>query len=207
MSHSAKRPRLGVVEDDPTTRTHIVDRLVAEGFEVAHAVGSVREGCAIVSDVDGVLVDLGLPDGSGHRVIAAAHAAGVPALVVSVLTDDDALFGALEAGASGYCLKQDGVGGIPHAVAVMLEGGAPISPRIARRVLESFRREPTAESSLTPRELEVLDFFGRGSTYAEVGRYLEISVNTVRHHVRAIYDKLHVTSKAEAVALVLGRRS
>lgn len=208
MMPGAKPVRVLIVEDDTTMRDEVRRVLLASGFDVTDAVGTVHEGTLLLGQADVVLVDLGLPDGHGNAVLAAAHTLGIPSLVLSALADDDAIFGALRAGALGYCLKVDGISGIHEALKLLLEGGAPISPRIARRVIESFR--PTTRTpvdDLTPRELEVLQYFVHGCTYVEVGRVLGVSVNTVRTFVRGIYDKLHVASKAEAVARYLARSS
>ncbi len=215
MSAPPDRPRAPpvrvlVVEDDPALRALLVQQLEAAAMAVV-AVGSVAHGrAALAAELSVALVDLGLPDGSGIDLITAAREVGVPALVLSALGDDASVFGALRAGASGYCLKADGHDRIAEAVKVVLDGGAAIAPGIARRMLDFFRVPPVAPSradpdlaSLTPRERELMELFAAGCTYAEVARLLQISINTVRHHVRSLYDKLHVSSKAEAVALML----
>jgi DNA-binding NarL/FixJ family response regulator len=126
-----------------------------------------------------------------------------------VFDDDDKVYQALSAGASGYLLKSDAAARVGEALGVLKEGGAPISPMIARRLLDDFRSraaprpaasEPApAEAELTPREREIIELFAKGATYEDVARILSMSVNTVRHHVRGMYKKLHVCSKAEAV--------
>ena len=210
--------RVLVVEDDDAVRAMLVEKLEAAGFDAADAVATVASARrALASRPSVVCVDLELPDGSGVDVIDEARALGVPALVLSVHGDDASVFGALRAGASGYCLKSDGCGRIDEAIRVVLAGGAAIAPGIARRMLDFFRgagappqpvaaapgRDAFDPATLTDRERELMELFAAGCTYAEVAQIVDISINTVRHHVRGLYEKLHVNSKAEAVALLL----
>lgn len=214
-------PSVLVVEDDANVRMALVAQLETAGMSVAGATGSASEACVMLAERPSiVLVDLGLPDGHGRDVIAAARELAVPALVLTVHADDACVFGAIRAGAAGYCLKSEAWARIEESVRIVLAGGAPISPSIARRLLESFRGEgvsnPHGEpgsppagavrAPLTERERELMDLFAAGCTYAEAARIVGISINTVRHHVRGLYEKLHVNSKAEAVALLYRSR-
>jgi DNA-binding NarL/FixJ family response regulator len=129
--------------------------------------------------------------------------------VLTVLDDERTAYRALSLGASGYLVKPDGVPSIAGAVDHLIAGGSPISPRIARWLLDDLRARdglpcpPEDVDALTPREVEVVELFAAGATYAEVGRALGITVNTVRQYVRQLYDKLHVCSKTEAVLKVM----
>lgn len=205
-----------VVEDDDALRATLVQQLEAAKLGIAGAVATVAAARrALASRPSIALVDLCLPDGNGAEVIAEARALGVPALVLSAHGDDGSVFGALRAGASGYCLKVDGYERIAEAIRVVLGGGAAIAPGIARRMLDFFRggapavavaevdRRAFDPGTLTERERELMELFAAGCTYAEVARILGVSINTVRHHVRGLYEKLHVNSKAEAVALLV----
>ncbi len=201
-----------VVEDDDVVRSEIVRRIdVTPGLRVAvEAVdlASARSGL----DEPGVelaLFDLHLPDGNAISLIPGARARGIAVLVLTMFEDNASVFDAIAAGAGGYVLKDDALTTVGEALLTLLDGGAPISPRIASQLLERFRcgTEPCegGTSPLTCREHSVVELFASGATYAEVGSALDITVNTVRQHVRHIYEKLHVSTKAEAVAWYSGR--
>lgn len=153
------------------------------------------------------LVDLGLPDGSGVRVIEALARRGDTVAIVATVFDDDAhLFPALRAGAQGYVLKDQP----PEALAAMLQGIAagqpPLSPSIARRLLTHFRPAPEPDApALTPRETEVLRLTAKGLTVQEVADLLGLSRHTAGGYLKDIYRKLSVSTRAEA-ALEAARR-
>lgn len=147
------------------------------------------------------LVDLGLPDGSGTRLIEYLSARGVLCVVATVFDDDAHLFPALRMGAQGYVLKDQP----PEALAELLRGitagHPPLSPSIARRLLQHFR--PPAASvddapRLTPRESDVLRLVAKGYTLAQVAESLAISRNTASGYLKDVYRKLSVSSRAEA---------
>ncbi len=150
---------------------------------------------------DLALVDLGLPDGSGNEFIteaARAHPDTV-CVVTTVFGDDQHLFAALRAGAQGYLLKdrdQDSLAELLHGI---VDGRPPLSPAIARRLLDHFH-EPPAESDvgLTEREREVLTLLAKGLTVAEAAKLLDITPNTAAGYVKIVYRKLNVSSRAEA---------
>ncbi|MBK6694550.1 MAG: response regulator transcription factor [Myxococcales bacterium] len=206
-----------VVEDDPFVRRGLVRQISeAPAFEVAGEAGDVKGGRELIASGKAKLgiFDLGLPDGNGTELIALATASGMSVLVLTVWDDDESVFQALSAGASGYLLKSDAAAGrVAEALAVLRDGGAPISPTIARRLIDEFRQKaPRAElkatpelATLTEREREIMELFAKGATYDEVGNMLSMSINTVRHHVRSLYRKLHVCSKAEAVTAAYRR--
>ncbi len=157
--------------------------------------------------VDVAVVDVDLPGLSGIEAVRRLAAARpeVHCLMFTVSDHDDGVFRALEAGACGYLLKSTDASRLVERIVEVAGGGAPMSPGIARRVLARFRgpRPPMASdaspvTNLTPRELEVLEMLGRGLTYGMIGRGLGIGTGTVQSHVKAIYRKLEVSSKAEA---------
>lgn len=209
-----------VIEDDPFVRKGIVAQIrsdpafevVAEAADVQAARAAIESGKAKVG-----VFDLQLRDGTTLPLIPLAVERGMAVLVLTVWDDDENVYNALAAGAGGYLLKGDASAGrITDALKVLLDGGAPISPMIARRLLDDLRLrapraattpasapgKPSADlSSLTEREREIIELFAKGSTYEEVADMLTMSVNTVRHHVRSMYRKLHVCSKAEAVTV------
>jgi DNA-binding NarL/FixJ family response regulator len=158
------------------------------------------------------LVDLGLPGMSGIEVVRRLASARpeVDCLVFSASADDDDVFEALQAGASGYLLKGTDGQKLLDSIIEVAAGGAPMSPAIARRVLGRLRdsrpppKEP--EAHLTPRETEVLEMLARGLTYALIARALGIGAGTVQSHIKTIYRKLEINSKAEAAAEAFRRR-
>jgi DNA-binding NarL/FixJ family response regulator len=160
---------------------------------------------------DVVLSDIGLPGLSGIegvRILKARH----PPLLVLMLTvydDDDRIFEAMCAGASGYLLKKTPPARLLESLREAVAGGAPMSPEVARRVIGLFRalRPPErANYHLTPHETRLLKLFVEGHNYKTAAVELGVSINTVNFHVRSIYDKLQVHSRSEAVAKALINR-
>jgi DNA-binding NarL/FixJ family response regulator len=144
------------------------------------------------------LVDLGLPDGSGLDVIRAIAAErDSVAVVLSVFDDEATVLDAIEAGASGYLLKDDA--DVPEAILRAANGESPVSPAIAVHLLRRLRPAAPSEASLTPREIELLECFARGHSYKEAALRLGISYHTVTDHVKAVYRKLAVRTRGEAV--------
>src|SRR5262245_3974976 len=157
---------------------------------------------------DAIFVDIGLPGMSGidgirllkDRFPAAAL------LVLSVYDDDDRIFRALCAGACGYLLKKTPPARLLESVTDALSGGAPMSPEVARRVVNLFRKiapPPGVPHDLTPHEIRLLKLLVNGHSYKTAGAELNVSINTVRSYIRNIYEKLQVHSKSEAVAKAL----
>jgi len=158
------------------------------------------------------LIDLVLPDGSGATLIREMkerHPHIIP-VVISIYEDDGYLFDALAAGAQGYLLKDEPQGALVRRLREIEQGELPLSPSIARRVLEHFRRDTapttaTTGASLTGRERDVLSLVARGLRIGEVADELRLTRNTVAGYVKAIYSKLNISSRAEA-ALEARRR-
>jgi DNA-binding NarL/FixJ family response regulator len=156
---------------------------------------------------DILLIDIGLPDASGLDVIPTVRSQA-PATVVIVLTvyeDDEKIFRAVCAGAAGYLLKGSSVAEIVATVREALLGGSPMSPKIARRVLEMFSKlvPKTPDYGLTPREKEILQLIVAGLTTKELADRIELSIHTVDTHLRRIYSKLEVHNRSGAVAKAL----
>jgi DNA-binding NarL/FixJ family response regulator len=154
---------------------------------------------------DLALIDLSLPDGNGTTVVQALSTQFPRCMIVvaTLFDDDDHLFPALRAGAQGYLLKDQAPEELVKQLCGINEGHPPLSPSIARRLLSHFRAEPEKhpakeETQLTPREREVLSALARGITIANIGDELGISRHTVGDHVKNIYRKLNITSRAEA---------
>jgi DNA-binding NarL/FixJ family response regulator len=159
-----------------------------------------------------ILVDIGLPGISGIEGIRLLKEAR-PALALLVLTvyeDEDRLFSALCAGACGYLLKGTPPHRLIESLREAMEGGAPMSPQIARRVVQHFQAPRPLQLApacdLTPHELRILRLLVEGHHYQTAADQLGVTVNTIRFHLRRIYEKLQVHSKAEAVAKALRER-
>jgi len=157
-------------------------------------------------DIDVVLMDIGLPGMSGIDGIKSAKKIK-PDLIILMLTvyeDSQSVFNALCAGACGYLVKKTPPTRLLEAIKDAYEGGAPMSSLIARQVIDIFRQSHPAssqeETQLSAREKEVTTYLAEGNNYQEIADRLFISVDTVRHHIRNIYRKLHVHSQSEAVA-------
>jgi DNA-binding NarL/FixJ family response regulator len=206
------RLRVFIVEDDGPTREYFAASVLrSERMVLAGTAGTVAEALAWLDApgqaIDVLLSDLGLPDGSGLDVIR--HVARVhprcECLVISVFGDDENVLASIEAGALGYIHKDSTPEDIASTILEMREGGSPISPMIARRVLSRLTGRapapvPAAERSpLSPREQQVLELIARGFSYAEIARLQAVSVHTVQTHIKNLYRKLAVNSRSEAV--------
>jgi DNA-binding NarL/FixJ family response regulator len=179
----------------------------AGGFDTME--NALRDMGRVAPDI--VLTDLGLPGMSGVdgiRILRERYPE-MPILALSVYDEDDAIFDALCAGASGYLLKNTAPARILEALTEAMNGGAPMSPEVARRVVRLFRefRPPERASyRLTAQESELLKLFVEGHHYKTAADVMNISVNTVGFHLKNIYAKLRVHSKTEAVAKALRER-
>jgi DNA-binding NarL/FixJ family response regulator len=201
---------VGIVEDDTLLRSTL-KRLVgeADGFRCVATCATGEEALqklpALQPQV--VLMDLNLPQMSGIECIRRLKES-LPATQIIVLTvyeDSEHIFRALKAGASGYLLKRSEPEEVLDAIKDAREGGAPMSSQIARRVVHSFHEpaQSNADVKLTERENEILSFLSKGFANKEIADKLEISVPTVRTHLRHIYEKLHVRSRTEAIVKYL----
>ena len=201
-----------VIEDDPALLQELAARVTANPeLRLLDTATDLDGARALLSCAPPSLValDLGLPGGSGLSLVAPARQRGHSIVVHTVPEDDCTVFEALRHGAAGYLLKGDPTVDLVAGLLLMRDGGALVSPRIARKVLASFSQSlapPPEAALLTARERSVLELFGHGCTYGEVANMLGMSVNTVRTHVRRAYEKLHVSSKLEAVSVLAGRR-
>jgi DNA-binding NarL/FixJ family response regulator len=155
-----------------------------------------------------VLMDIDLPDINGIEGVRTVKNVfeKIQVLMFTVFEDDEKIFAAIRAGASGYLLKKTSPGEIISAVQQLYEGGAPMSPSIARKVVQTFQSPPNyslADYELTAREKEILFSLVDGLSYKKIGEKYFISLSTIRTHICNIYSKLHVHSKSQAVAKVL----
>lgn len=209
---------VAIIEDKPEFLAHFAQIIRAEAeFTLVGTASNGADGIALVDRIgaDVYLVDLGLPDMSGTEVIkhAIKTCADSDVLVITVFGDDAHIIESVEAGATGYVLKDSSPAEIVDCIRTLRAGGSPVSPVIARKLLQRFRLEsqmaapalnvPAAASStkaaLTQRETEILSLLGKGLSFSEIGESLHISSHTVAQHIKKIYRKLAVHSRGEAV--------
>jgi len=211
--------RVALVEDDADFQWALTAAIAeAPGMMLAGVASTRAEGLRLLKQApaDVLLVDLGLPDGSGIDVIRAAQAEWPDcAIMVNTVFGDEAhVMRAINAGASGYLLKDSAPEEMVAEIRSLHDGGSPISPRIARQILTRFREPATTTLALPPaarrdsgkphaalsaREREVLEYISKGFTADEIAGLIAVSRNTVPTYVRRIYKKLEVSSKAEAL--------
>lgn len=203
--------RVAVVEDQPTLREGFAT-LIEEtpGYQCTGTFGSAEDALEGIpqSLPDIVLMDIGLPGMSGIEATRELKQRypDLNCVVITVYDDDARIFEALCAGATGYLLKKTEPSRLMAGIREAQEGGAPMSPRIARSVVKLFRgvKPPeAADYDLTPHELRILKLLVDGYGYRMVAEELDVSVNTVRFHIKQIYGKLQVHSKSEAVSKAL----
>ncbi len=207
---AARTISVAVVEDDDEIRRMLT--CVLETDERIKLAGSFSTGDRALEQIPGlepdvVIMDIQLPgiDGAECTRRLKASCPNAQILVFTVFRNPEQVFRALEMGASGYILKRTSRTGIVEAVRLVAQGGAPMSPEIARLVVESFRRPAPkfpglpGDEPLTGREEEVLGLLAKGMATKEIATALGISFDTVRYHLKHIYEKLHVRSRTEAV--------
>jgi DNA-binding NarL/FixJ family response regulator len=204
--------KVAIVEDNADMRESVA--LLLNQAPGLRCVGVYASAEAAVRDMplqkpNVALVDIHLPGMNGIECVARVKAQ-LPQLQVLMLTryeQSDMIFDSIRAGASGYLLKHTPAAELIQAVEQVHAGGAPMTMQIARKVISHFQQIPPSASgggNLTPREQEVLALLARGYLYKEISSRLEISINTLRNHLRSIYDKLHVHSRTEATVKYLG---
>lgn len=206
--------RVLVVEDDALTSAALCLSIEAEpSLSLAAVFDSMQPALAWMQTgvLDVLLTDLGLPDGSGIELIRACRHRHphCDIMVLTMSADETDVLACIEAGASGYLLKGTHKSDIVRSVMSLREGGAPMSPAIARMVLERVRAgqtvavsaEKTAQvdTRLTKREKVILDLIARGDSYGNIATMLNVTVGTVQTHIKSIYGKLSVHSRGEAV--------
>lgn len=204
---------IAIVEDDAVLRRSIRSLLLAEkGMTCVCACSTGEEALRLIpsAGVDIVIMDIRLPRMSGIECtrLLKQECPAIPVLMLTVYDDTELIFDALRAGATGFLLKRTIATELLRGIEDVLEGGAPMTSQVARRVVESFRSPARADEELqvlTEREREILDHLSRGFSNKEIAEKLFISVPTVRTHLRHIYEKLHVRSRTEAALKFRGR--
>src|ERR1039457_3301080 len=199
---------VSIVEDDRKTRESLVALLRrASGVRLlgAHPSGEAALVNVPAEQPEVVLMDINLPGMSGIDCIVKlkAQMPGLRVLMLTTYEDSHLIFNSLRAGATGYILKNKSSAELLAAIQQVHEGGAPMSMRIARKVVAFFNQLPGPASDaeqLSEREAQVLSALAKGMLYKEIASQLKISENTVRTYIKRIYEKLHVSSRTEAVA-------
>jgi DNA-binding NarL/FixJ family response regulator len=204
--------KIAIVEDNNALRSSLES--LFNRTEGMRCVASLNNLLNVISEVGAanpeiILMDIGLPNISGIEGVRTVktHFPNIQILMFTVFDDDEKIFDAIRAGASGYLLKKTPPAEIIQAVRDLYQGGAPMTSSIARRVIQSFQAVPTTiveDYRLTVRENEILYSLVDGLSYKKIADKYCVSISTIRTHICNIYHKLHVNSKAEAVARVLG---
>jgi DNA-binding NarL/FixJ family response regulator len=205
--------RVALVEDDNELRMSMKNLLKRASW--LSVVADYEDAESALADIvrqktDVVLMDVNLPKMSGvecvkrlKELLPTAHI-----LMLTVHDDNDSLFNSILAGADGYLLKDTVPSQLLTAIREVHSGGSPMTPQIARRIVQRFRKSGTAQKdmeNLTSREIEVLEQLALGKRYKEISDNLGISLDGIRFHIRGVYNKLHVHSRTEAVLKFFGR--
>ncbi|MEO6392785.1 MAG: response regulator transcription factor [Pyrinomonadaceae bacterium] len=206
--------RTAVIEDQPKIREGLATLLeTTPGFACTGSYRSMEEALAKISFhlPDVVLSDIGLPGMSGIEgiKILKQHHPDLTILMLSVYDDDERIFDAICAGACGYLLKRTSPAKLLENIKDAVDGGSPMSPEVASRVLKLFReiRPPEqVDYDLTPHELRLLKLLVDGHNYNTAAKEIKNSVNTVKFYIKRIYEKLQVHSKSAAVAKAIRER-
>ena len=201
------RINIAIVEDDLQTREGL--KIMIESFDEIYCQGIFEDADAFISsfkhlEVDVVLMDINLPGCSGIECVEQLKEKkpGVQFLMCTHLKDDDKIFSALKAGATGYILKNITAEKLTIAIKEIYNGGSPMSPEIARKVTEAFaidRKSTEQIKLLTKREREVIELLAFGYPYKIVADRLSLKTDTIRAYIRGIYSKLQVHNKTEAI--------
>ena len=202
--------KVSIVDDDKDMRASLATLIrSASSLKLAGSYASAEIALEEIPKrpPDVVLMDINMPGMAGIECVRRLKAL-VPAvqfLMLTVYEDGDSLFSSLKAGASGYLLKRTSSAQLLDAVRDVHSGGSPMSPQLARRVVQYFSNPQGASSvsHLSPGERQFLQLLAKGYVYKEIAEHMGISTDTVRYYVRTVYEKLHVHSRTEAVVKFL----
>jgi DNA-binding NarL/FixJ family response regulator len=211
MKKSGTLIKVALVEDDIRIRRTLA--LILDSESDCRCVGQYSSGEEAVMAIPKlapqvIIMDVNMPGINGVECVRQLVAKGVDAhvLMLTVHKDTDVIFDALTAGASGYLVKPVQADQLLAAVRDIHGGGAPMTSSIARKVVQAFQRKPEpAGEALSTRENEILSWLAKGHAYKEIADEMKISYSTVHTHIERIYKKLHVNSRAQAVARHTGR--
>ena len=203
--------KVAIVEDDEGIRTSLAS--LVRRAPALRCAGDYPDAETALKEIprhppDVVLMDINLPGMNGVECVRQLKTAmpGLQVLMLTVYEDSDSLFNSLKAGASGYLLKRTASARLLEAIRDVHAGGSPMTPQLARRVVQFFSRSSEGASPvsrLTPGEKDFLDQLANGYAYKEIADRMKISIDTVRSYVRTVYEKLHVHSRTEAVVKYL----
>jgi len=207
--------RVALVEDNDDLRVSMKSLL--RRSPRVRVVADYADAESALSDIsrhkpDVVLMDIKLPKMDGVECVKLLKGL-LPTVLIIMLTihdDNDSLFNSILAGADGFLLKDTVPSRLVEAIEEVRNGGSPMTPQIARRIVQRFRKSdvvPASMENLTPREQEVLEQLALGSRYKEISDKLGISLDGIRFHIRGVYNKLHVHSRTEAVLKYLKREA
>jgi DNA-binding NarL/FixJ family response regulator len=206
---------LSIVEDKAGFRDSLAQMLSkAPGYRCLHTYSTAEDALRGIpnSPPDVVLMDINLPGMNGVECVRQLHtlAPQVHVIMLTVYENTENIYAALKAGASGYLLKRTSPAKLLEAIQDVVDGGAPMSSAIARKVVQSFQGPaPTGAKweNLSSREQEVLDMLAKGYLYKEISDQLHLGLGTIKTYIRRIYEKLHVQSRTEAVLKYLGQEN
>lgn len=200
--------RILIFEDNEGLRSSIKLLLSTEpDFELVGDFNSADEIVSILQDLkpEVIIMDIDMPGISGIDAVRLAKSENplLEIIMLTVFEDDEKLYASLCAGASGYLLKMQSLSRLPDSIREVMKGGAPMSPGIARRMIQHFQEKAPKDYHLTEREKEILSYLIKGYSYKMIALACSISGQTVKTHLKNIYKKLHVSCATEAVAKVL----
>lgn len=203
--------KIAIFEDNDRLRESLAYLLKMNNYDVVGDYNQCNDAANIVRvyQPDVVLMDIDMPGESGIKGVALIKEARPTTSVImyTVFEDDEKLFQCLCAGANGYLLKKTPPAKLFDAIQEVLEGGAPMSPSIARKVLNTFKARPESNNyMLSPREIEVLQWLIKGYSIKIIASEMNLAFDTVRSHLKNIYQKLHVNCGKEAIAKALNER-
>lgn len=207
---------VAIVEDSDTIREGLAALVNGtSGYKNVGSFGDCESFLAKLDslDVNVVLMDIALPGINGIEGVKRAKKIkpDIDILMLTVYEDSEKVFDAICAGACGYLVKKTPPSKLLEAIKDVYEGGSPMSSQIARQVIDAFKKtkstkDESAEYELSPREKEVINLLAGGNNYQQIADQLFISVDTVRHHIKNIYKKLHVHTQSEAVAKAIRKK-
>ncbi len=203
--------QVAIVEDQVDVREglkYVLD--YTEGFDCVAVFGDAESAILGLKkqQVEVILMDINLPQMSGIQCVSSLKSqfSAMQFLIFSIFDDDENVFEAIKAGASGYILKKTPPHKVLEAIRELADGGSPMSASIARKVIAHFQKPKSSELPLlSPREKEILDLLSKGFFYKEIADQLGTSTGTVRQQIHKIYEKLHVQNRTEALNKVFGK--
>lgn len=206
--------RISIYEDNSNLRDSLSSLLTLTGeYSVAASYGDCKNVEQQVKQdaPDVILMDIDMPEVNGIEAVRKIRSFNrqVQIIMITVFDDNNHVYEALYAGANGYLLKKYISDKLIHAIQEVLQGGAPMSPAIARMIITNMQQKvpaPSNDYQLTNREKEILQWLSKGNSFKMIAAELNISLDTVRTHIKRIYDKLHVRSQIEAVSKAINEK-